>query len=191
MVDETGPKKLEPRDRAEWRAWLEKNHDRVRGVLLVTRKKGSRLEGVRYEEAVEEAVSYGWIDSRVNRLDDDSFLQLYTPRKAGSGWSRSNKARVAKLTEQGRMAPPGIEKVEAARRDGSWNRLDRAEAMKLPADLREALKEDELAAKNFKRLADSTKKQMIFWIESAKRVETRQRRVAKVVESAKTGRPLP
>ena len=122
MAKDSPQERLEPGDREEWRAWLEKNHDSSPGVFLVTRKKNSTGKGVTYEEAVEEAVAFGWIDSRVNKLDERSFLQLYTPRKPGGTWSRTNKERVARLTAQGKMAPAGLERVEVAKRDGSWGR---------------------------------------------------------------------
>jgi uncharacterized protein YdeI (YjbR/CyaY-like superfamily) len=187
MRNDTSPQRLEPEDREEWRAWLENNHDTSTGVSVVTRKKNSPGKGVTYEEAVEEAIAFGWIDSRVNKLDEKSFLQLYTPRKPGSIWSKSNKARVARLTEQDRMAPSGVEKVAAAKRDGSWSRLDRVEAGRIPADLRLAMRAEPPAEKNFKALPVSVKKQVIFWVESARRPDTRETRIMKVVEAALAG----
>jgi len=178
---------LEPQDREEWRAWLEDNHHVSTGVSLVTRKKNSPGKGVSYEEAIEEAIAFGWIDSRANKLNETSYLQVYTSRKPGSVWSKTNKARVARLTEQGRMAPSGVEKIQAAKRDGSWNRLDRVEAGRIPADLRLAMRADPNAVKNFKALPVSVKKQVIFWVESARRPDTRETRIMKVVEAALAG----
>ena len=166
---------------------MEDNHDVSTGVSLVTRKKNSPGKGVSYEEAIEEAIAFGWIDSRANKLNETSYLQVYTPRKPGSVWSKTNKARVARLTEQGRMAPSGVEKIEAAKRDGSWNRLDRVEAGRIPADLRLAMRADPNAVKNFKALPVSVKKQVIFWVESARRPDTRETRIMKVVEAALAG----
>jgi uncharacterized protein YdeI (YjbR/CyaY-like superfamily) len=188
MAINSDRERLEPRDREEWRAWLQKNHESSTGVWVVTRKKTSAGKGVTYEEAVEEAVAFGWIDSRVNRLDERTFLQLYTPRKPGSTWSKSNKERVERLTARGMMAMDGMAKVEAAKRDGSWNRLDRVMELRLPPDLQEALKADMVAKKNFEAFADFLKKQLIFWVESAKRAGTREDRINKVVESARAGR---
>jgi uncharacterized protein YdeI (YjbR/CyaY-like superfamily) len=188
MSEDSTIERLEPEDREEWRGWLDKNHGTSRGVFLVTRKKSNTGNGVSYEEAVQEAVAFGWIDSRVNRLDESSFLQLYTPRKPGSTWSKTNKDRVARMTAQGRMAPAGLKKVRAAKRDGSWTLLDRVEALRFPAELIEALSDDPRAKKNFEDYPDSIKKRVIFWIESAKRTETRDRRIREIVELARAGR---
>lgn len=188
MSNDTCRDRLTPASRAEWRAWLESNHGSCTGVLLVTLKKNGEGPGVRYEEAVEEALAFGWIDSRVNALDERSFCQLYTPRRQGSIWSKSNKERVARLTAEGKMAPAGLAAVEAAKRDGSWETLDRVEAMVLPDELARALEADTVAAAGFEALADSVKKQIIYWVGSAKRADTRERRAGKAAESAREGR---
>jgi len=109
--------------RRAWRAWLARNHAKSKGLWLAYYKKGSGQVSVTYEEALEEALSYGWIDSRLRRLDEERYAQKYTPRKARSVWSAANKARVEKLIAQGRMAAPGLAKVLTAKRDGSWDSL--------------------------------------------------------------------
>ena len=109
--------------RLAWRAWLARNHDLSKGLWLAYYKKASGKSSVTYEEALEEALAYGWIDSKVRKLDEERYAQKYTPRKAKSVWSVSNKARVEKLIAQGRMAPPGLAKVQAAKHDGSWESL--------------------------------------------------------------------
>lgn len=134
-----------------------------------------------YEDAVEEALSFGWIDSKVKTLDKKRYMQVFTPRKPGSTWSKLNKNRVKKLTKQGLMTPAGLEKVESAKKDGSWNMLSDVEDLILPDDLKKALAADEKAEKNFQQYNDSTKKQMLWWIVSAKRSETRERRLKKVL----------
>ena len=126
--------RLSPATRAEWRAWLAANHDDSTGVLLVVQKKRSALPGVGYDEAVEEALCFGWIDSRVRRLDEDRFEQWYCPRRRGSIWSQSNKERVERLKRAGLMARAGLARVETAMGDGSWGLLDEIEAMVVPAD---------------------------------------------------------
>ncbi len=166
-----------PRSRAEWRAWLEENHARPEGVWLVYHKKGVEKPGITYEEAVEEAVCFGWIDSKGNRLDEERTMLWFSPRKAGTGWSRSNKERVDKLFQEGRMAPAGLAKVEAARRDGSWNALDSVEALEIPTDLAEALAAYPRAAAFFEAFPRSVKRVILEWIASAKRPETREKRV--------------
>lgn len=128
-----------PATREEWRAWLEENHARGEGVWMVSYKKAARRPRVEYDEAVEEALCFGWIDSKPNKLDDERSMLWFAPRKAGTGWSRINKERVERLMAAGRMAPAGLEKVEAAKRDGSWSALDAVEALEVPDDLAAAL----------------------------------------------------
>jgi uncharacterized protein YdeI (YjbR/CyaY-like superfamily) len=147
---------------------------------------------VTYEEALEEALCYGWIDSIVNRLDDERYMQKWTPRRPGSIWSAANKARIKKLTEAGRMTPAGLAKVAAARRNGSWNKLSDIDRIgrtnELPADLGKALAGNPAAKERFDRLAASQKKLWAWWIISAKRPETRARRVAETVKGVAAGR---
>lgn len=133
---------------------------------------------------MEEALCFGWIDSRVNALDEERFRQVYSPRKPGSIWSRSNKERVRKLIEEGRMTPAGLSKVEAAKADGSWGILDEVEGLRVPDDLRKALLASPPAKENFDAFNESYRKQALYWVLSAKRPETRAKRVEKVARSA-------
>jgi uncharacterized protein YdeI (YjbR/CyaY-like superfamily) len=173
-----------PVDRKAWRAWLTRNHGSAEGVWLVVLKKNSGKAGVHLEEAVEEAVCFGWIDSKLNVADVNSFRLLFTPRKPGSIWSKSNKQRVEKLIQQGLMTEAGLEKVEAAKQDGSWNRIDTIDELRLPEDLRRTLAADSAAQKNFDAFSDSAKKMILWWIESAKKNETRQKRIQQAVASS-------
>lgn len=182
---------VEPASQEEWHAWLEKHHGTSPGVWLAVGKKGGTRTSLTYDAAVEEAVSFGWIDSTVHALDDDRFRQLFTPRKPSSNWSPSNKARVDRLTAEGRMRPAGIAAVEVAQSNGSWNRLDDVEALIMPNDLADALASDEAAAEGFDRFAESEKKQLLYWISEAKRPETRARRIQSTVEAAAAGRYPP
>lgn len=141
-----------------------------------------------YAEAVEEALCFGWIDSRPNALDAERAMQLFTPRRAKSPWSRLNKERVARLIRDGRMAPAGLAAVEAARRDGSWDAYDVVEALTIPDDLARALAANAEAEMNFTAFSASSKKNILWWIASAKRPETRARRVAETVELAAQNR---
>ncbi len=133
---------------------------------------------------MEEALCFGWVDSRPNKLDDERYMQLFSPRKPKSPWSKLNKQRVEKLIEQGLMTPAGLEKIEAAKQNGMWGIYDDIEALTVPQDLKEALAADETAKTNFEAFSDSSKKNILWWIESAKRPETRAKRIEETVELA-------
>ena len=170
--------------RDEWRAWLERNHERPDGIWLVSFKKASGKPGVSYPEAVEEALCFGWIDSRPNALDDERYMQYFSPRKPKSPWSAVNKRRIEDLITRGLMTPAGVTKIEAAKRDGSWGAYDAIERLEIPDDLAAALHASPDADANFRAFGDSTKKQILWWIASAKRPETRATRIARAVEAA-------
>jgi uncharacterized protein YdeI (YjbR/CyaY-like superfamily) len=172
---------IHPRDRAEWRSWLEENHDSSSGVWVIYYKKAIGKRSLNYEEAVEEALSFGWIDSLADAIDEERYKQLFTPRKKGSVWAKTNKRRVGKLVKEGRMTPAGLAKVEEAKADGSWNQLDAVDRMIVPDELAEALRSNPAAEKNFRDLSVSKKKQFIWYLVSAKRPETRERRIAEIV----------
>lgn len=174
-------------DRRAWRAWLERNHGRSPGVWLLYHKKASGRPSVTYAEAVEEALCFGWIDSRIRSVDEASYKQLFTPRRPGSAWSKANKERVARLVGAGLMTAAGLAKIEAARRDGSWDALDRVEALEVPPDLRRALDANREAARTFAAFNSSTRKRILQWIEGARRSETRARRIGQTVERAARG----
>jgi uncharacterized protein YdeI (YjbR/CyaY-like superfamily) len=133
---------------------------------------------------VEEAISFGWIDSKVNTLDEKRYMQVFTPRKAGSTWSKLNKKRVEKLIREGRITPAGLEKIERAKKDGSWYILDDVEDLKIPDDLKMALASNKKAEQYFHNFNESSRKQMLWWVLSAKRPETRRGRIRKIVEMA-------
>ena len=133
---------------------------------------------------MQEALSFGWIDSKVNALDEERYMQVFTPRKPGSNWSKSNKKRVEQLIERGLMEPAGLKKVEAAKKDGSWTFLDDIEDMVVPEDLKKALNKNKVARENFETFNDSNKKQLLYWIATAKRNKTRIKRINTVVKSA-------
>ena len=160
------------------------NHKSSPGIWLIYYKKSSDKPRVEYDEAVEEALSFGWIDSKVNALDEESYMQVFTPRNQGSIWSRSNKQRVNKLIQKGQMQPAGMEKVKMAKNDGSWTFLDEIEDLILPEDLKQKLEKEKSAQKNFNNYSESVKKQILYWIKTAKRKETRKKRIKKTVDSA-------
>lgn len=172
---------LEPGSLAEWRAWLAENHASARGAWLIYRKKDGGAGGVRYAEAVEEALCFGWIDSKAKSVDAERSLVTFTPRKPGGTWAKSNKERIARLIEQGRMTPAGMAKIEQAQADGSWNLLEEMEDPTVPEDLAAAFSANEEAAQNFAAFAPGARLTYLRWIRSAKRPETRAKRVEETV----------
>lgn len=185
----SGLELVDPGSAEAWRAWLEEHHATSPGVWLVLGKKDNPVNALRYEQAVEEALAFGWIDSTVNRLDEHRIKQLFTPRRSGSTWALSNKRRVARLIAEGRMQPAGLAVIAAAKADGTWNLLDDVEALVVPSDLADALSADACAAAGFEALPVSAKKQALYWVLSARRPETRARRIQVTVEAAAAGEP--
>ncbi|MCX6597922.1 MAG: YdeI/OmpD-associated family protein [Acidobacteria bacterium] len=183
------------RTRAEWRQWLAQNHPRTTSIWLVTFKKGSGQPTLPYAEIVEEALCFGWVDSRPAKLDEHRSMLLISPRRRGSGWSRVNKERVARLIENGLMMPPGLAKIEGAQADGSWTALDEVEQMVIPPDVVEALAANSAAQGYFNQFNGSSIRGILQWISSAKRPETRAKRIAETVRLAaqniKANQPLP
>jgi len=173
-----------PRDRQQWREWLQNNHDTSSGIWFIYYRKASGKVRVSYDDAVEEALCFGWIDSLPRKLDDQRSKLLFTPRKPKSVWSRLNKQRVEKLIEQSLITEAGLKKIEAAQQDGSWNKLDEAEALKIPLDLAEVLKTNKPAGKYFNLFSSSTKKAILGWIANAMRPETRSKRIEKTTAMA-------
>lgn len=171
-------------NRQEWREWLEENHCICRGVWLIYYKIKSGKPSIRYSEAVKEALCFGWIDSKVKSLDAERYMQIFTPRKPKSVWSKLNKQYIEELLDQNLIAPFGPEKIEAAKQDGSWNTLDAIEDLIIPVDLKQALAANETANRYFEGFSKSTKKNILSWIESAKRSETRLKRIEQTVNSA-------
>jgi uncharacterized protein YdeI (YjbR/CyaY-like superfamily) len=175
---------FQARDRRQWRRWLQRNHRTSRGVWLVYYKVKSGKPSVRYNEAVKEALCFGWIDSKVNSLDEERYKQIFTPRKPKSAWSKLNKQYIEELSTQGLMAEAGLAKIEVAKRDGSWNKLDMVEELRIPQDLSEAFAVNKVAEDYFKAFSKSSKKGILFWIESAKRSETRSKRISETIRLA-------
>ena len=177
-----------PPDLAAWRAWLAIHHDTARGVWVASWRKTSRRDPVAYEDLVEEAICFGWIDSTVNILDDERGLQLMTPRKPRSGWTRLNRQRVAALEAQGRMTDAGRRAVEVAKNSGWWNLYDTVEDLVEPNDLANALDASAHARAAWDGFPPSARKQMLWWVVSAAKPETRTSRIAKIVSDAEHGR---
>jgi len=176
----------------EWRNWLNTNHAVVRSIWIVIQKKASQKVGVRYQEAVLEAIAYGWIDEKVKRLNDTEFMQRYTPRRRNSIWSRSNRERAERLIAEGKMTSAGFKAVEEAKQTGRWNQAYAVQktADNWPQDLIDILKTNTIAYQNFSAFPPSARIMYIHWINEAKRQDTRERRIRTVVtRSSKNLRP--
>lgn len=172
---------------AEWRAWLEAHHADREGVWLVAWKASTGRPRPSYEDIIEEALCYGWIDAKARSLDGERSAIWMAPRKAGSGWARTNKERIVRLEAEGRMQPPGRALIEAAKADGSWTLLDRIEALEVPPDLAAALDDRPGARDGWKALPPSAKKQSLYWLVQAKTAATRERRVESITEDVRRG----
>ena len=173
------------RNRAEWRAWLRLHHESEAETWVAHVKKGSRRQGLSYEEGVEEALCFGWIDGLTRSLDKDFFLQRYTPRKPNSVWSENNKARVQKLTRQRRMTRAGLQQVEAARADGRWQAASkRQDPNWIPEALQAALARRPGVTEAYLSLPPSQRQMHGHAVETAKRPETKERRIRAAIEAA-------
>ena len=179
---------IHPETIAAWRDWLTKHHQDTDGVWLARWKRASGKVPLDYALIVEEALCFGWIDGQATTLDDRRQAQLLTPRRRGSGWARSNKERVERLIADGRMTEAGLRVIDAARADGSWSLLDAAEALIEPVELGAALDANPEARRHWDAFPESPRRALIIWVTSAKRPETRRRRVASIVEEAAQGR---
>jgi uncharacterized protein YdeI (YjbR/CyaY-like superfamily) len=171
-------------DRNAWRKWLAKNHQSEASVWLIMYKKETSTPSVYYPEAVEEALCYGWIDSRPNKRDAESYYQFFTKRNPKSNWSKVNKASVERLIQQGLMTEAGMATIELAKSNGTWTNLDAVESLLVPDDLQQALTQNKLALKHFELFPKSSKKMILDWIHQAKRPETRLSRITETVTLA-------
>jgi uncharacterized protein YdeI (YjbR/CyaY-like superfamily) len=178
---------VHPETRAAWRGWLERHHARGEGVWLVEWKTATGRPRVGYDAAVEEALCFGWVDSKVNALDAERSLLWFAPRKPRTGWSAPNKDRVERMIAAGLMTAAGLAKVEAAKADGSWSKLDAVEALRVPDDLAAALAAHPPAATLWDAFPRSVKRGVLEWIATAKRPETRAARIAETARLAQRG----
>ena len=176
---------LEFKDREEWRRWLEENHVAESEAWITIRKAHSPRPGVTYEEALDEAMCFGWIDGKMRRLDENSFTLRFSPRRRNSVWSLSNVERAERLMETGRMVEAGYGAVEEAKRNGRWDSAYTSRVSpQVPRDLEEAMKANGEAWVNFQRFSNSVKLMYVFWVEEAKKEETRTGRIMEVVARA-------
>lgn len=176
-----------PKDRAAWRAWLAKHHAQDDSVWLVNWKKTSGKQAFSMEEAVEEALCFGWIDSLPRKVDAERTKLLFSPRKPGSAWSAINIARVERLITAGLMTPAGQAKIDSAKADGSWLKLNAVNAFEIPTDLAAAFRKHKGSAAAFAAFPPSTKRGILEWLGNAKTQQTRAKRVAEIAEKAARG----
>lgn len=178
-------------DAAAWRAWLEENHRRSTGAWLVRARPGSDVAVVEYEDAIMQALCFGWIDGPVRTFDERTSGLWFAPRRPSSGWAATNKARLLILEEQGLMTEAGVRAVEVAKANGAWTVLDNAEALREPDDLAAALDAVPKAREKWDAFPPSARKFGIGNVDAARRPETRANRIAKIVADAAAGkRPL-
>ena len=181
------PNSTQPASRSEWRAWLAEHHGRDEGVWLVRFKKAAGKPTVSVDDAIAEALAWGWIDSLPRALDAERTMLYVAPRKAGSGWSRVNKAHVERLIASGQMTPAGLATIERARADGSWSLLDDVENLVVPDDLASSFAAHPPAAEEWEAFPRSVKRGILEWIVQAKREATREKRIRQTAEMAQRG----
>jgi uncharacterized protein YdeI (YjbR/CyaY-like superfamily) len=179
-------KELDVRTRSAWRRWLGRNHDSCSEIWLVFHKKHTGVSCVEYGEAVEEALCFGWVDSMLRRLDDDRYARKFTPRRADSVWSESNRRRYSDLKKRGLLAEPGLKRPPTGRTPDAAKYAESG----TPAYIAKGLRANQRAWRNFEQLAPSHRRQYIGWIDSAKREETRRRRLREAVKMLASGKKL-
>jgi len=175
--------------RQEWRKWLEENSSSAQEIWLLHYKKHTNKTSVSHNDAVEEALCFGWIDGKLKSIDGDRFILRYSPRKANSVWSKINKDKAEQMIAQGKMTQAGLARIEEARKNGNWDKAYTNRTKdEMPADLENALKEDLRAWKNFMDFANSYRNMYVGWVNSSKTDETRKRRIAEVVKRSALNR---
>jgi uncharacterized protein YdeI (YjbR/CyaY-like superfamily) len=179
-----GVKTFYAESKSAFRNWLIENHRTETNLWLIIYKKDSGTPSVTYDQAVDEAICFGWIDSTINKRDDESFLQYFAPRKPKSSWSRVNKLKVEKLISEGLMTESGLKMIELAKLTGTWSALDDVENLIYPSDLQEAFDENILAKEYFELFPRSVKRGILEWLMNAKQPETRLKRITEIVSKA-------
>jgi uncharacterized protein YdeI (YjbR/CyaY-like superfamily) len=171
--------------------WLAKNHDKSAGLWLKIAKKAAGISTVTYLEALDVALCYGWIDGQKGSFDEQYFLQKFTPRRPKSIWSKINVEKVAGLIASGEMKPAGLKAVEAAKQDGRWAAAYSSQKnIVVPADFQSALGKNKKAKAFFETLTSAKRYSFLFRIETAKKVETREKRIRQFVEMLERGETL-
>jgi uncharacterized protein YdeI (YjbR/CyaY-like superfamily) len=183
-MQEKGTDTFYPTSQQQWRQWLEENHGSKQSVWLVCYKKKANIPTVMWSDAVDEAICFGWIDSKRITIDDDKFMQFFTKRKPNGTWSKVNKEKIKQLIDQGLMTKAGFECIEKAKQNGSWTILDEVEELIIPKDLEAEFNKKMGSKEFFLGLSKSVRKSILQWIVLAKQPETRQKRISEIVEMA-------
>lgn len=173
-----------PKSQTAWRKWLNKNHNSKQSVWLVCYKMKSDKPTIAWSDAVDEALCFGWIDSKRIRIDEEKFMQFFSRRKPKGTWSKVNKEKVKQLIDKRLMSKAGFEVIETAKQNGSWTILDDVEELKIPKDLSAAFKTKRGSKDFFLGLCKSVRKAILQWLVLCKRPETRQKRVSEIAELA-------
>ncbi len=181
-------------DRKNWRAWLMENRDAKREVWLIYYKKHTGITSISYDDSVEEALCFGWVDSIIRKIDEEKFARKFSPRTDKSTWSEANKKRAKKMIREGKMTEAGWAKIRKAKDSGEWFKTPASTIYKrklfIPSYLEDSLAANKIALENFNKLAESQKKNFVGWIDSAKKEETRRRRLAEAIELLKRNQKL-
>lgn len=180
MKEKEGVETVCPKSRQEWRKWLMRNHRLKQSVWLIAYKKKSNVPSIVWSDAVDEALCFGWIDSVRKPVDHEKFVQLFSKRKANSGWSKINKQKVQRLMAEGLMTEAGLEVIERAKQNGSWTILDKVEELEIPKDLSKEFNRRPGSRQYFLSLSKSSRKAILQWLVLAKRAETRQKRLTEI-----------
>lgn len=179
-----------PKNENDWRKWLEKNHQTEDSVWLIFYKKSSPKYNMSWSEAVDQALCYGWIDSVKRKLDEERFEQYFTKRKPKSTWSKVNKDKIENLSKAGLMKEAGLRIIKVAKENGSWNILDSVDNLIVPDDLEEAFNKNPKARESYLALSNSNKRGVLYRLISAKRQETRMKRIHEIIDQLSAGRIL-
>ena len=184
METRNGVEAIKAANASQWRKWLEQNHALKKSVWLIIYRKESAIPSVYYDEAVDEALCYGWIDSKPNKRDESSYYQFFSKRNPKSNWSKVNKNKVERLLKKGRMAVAGKEMIKLAKETGTWHALDQVENLIVPDDMQNEFDQNQKAYLNWQTFPPSTRRGILEWIFNAKREETRKKRISETVKLA-------
>lgn len=183
-------REIHPKTRAGWRSWLKENHAKCDGVWLIYYRASTGKRRLSWEDAVREALCFGWIDSKVKPIDDARYKQTFTPRKPRSVWSKINKQYIAELIEAELMTDAGLRAVDIAKKNGAWSLLEPVDALIVPADLESALRTSKRAREAYEALPKPAKRSVLYSLYSTKREDTRAKRLAKALAALEGGESL-